>query len=155
MRRQHHISNGGECDRHVEIPGLRKIHVARQAAAGGSQARDLPKGVWIIRRENIDQHLHAAGERALKQFSLGDRLVVFGKRVTNRIGNCLHRARFVQIAKHGAVIYRCDGGFTIGIAGQHDPDRQGIAGHDLFQEFDAAHAGHLLIGDYDGERAFL
>jgi len=51
-----------------------------------------------------------------------------------------------------AFFHRIDGRFDRSVSRDDDDDRFRRAAFDLFQEFDAAHAGHPQIGQHDIER---
>ena len=47
---------------------------------------------------------------------------------------------------------RVDGGVGVGVGGQQHPPRRRVQVHRLFEEFDAGHLRHPVVGDQHGDR---
>ena len=83
----------------------------------------------------------------------GHRAVTLGaprlqQAVDHRIELLLRRIpRLEQVVVQVDDVDRVDGGVGVGVCGQQHPAGQGIDIHGFFQELDAAHAGHPVVGD--------
>ena len=134
---------------------LQREVVARRAVHGLDHAGGVHRqgaGVEVVHHRF--QELIRAGEPGHQPLVL-DRQVVVLDGLLHHLLEMVGLPGLRDVGVDVSVVDRLDDRAHVGEAGQDHAHRRGMALPDLGHELDAAHVGHPLVGEHDGDRGLL
>ncbi|OPZ02257.1 MAG: hypothetical protein BWZ10_03370 [candidate division BRC1 bacterium ADurb.BinA364] len=150
---QRHAADLRQHGADFDLPGVVDLEFRAKRANQPLDARSAAEGRRIGHREDVDQHLHAAAQRAVQRLPLGRHRSMAIDAFVQHLGQALGGARLGDETEDGAFVDGVDGHPLVGVTGQHHARNLGSAFLDLGQQLDAVHSRHVHVGDNHGERS--